>query len=690
MCGVVNNKQGTTNIRISRKSVLLFFTLPAICAVLACFLYSAPANAAQTVPYRMNFQGRLTNSSGVALTGSYDMQFKFYTDAVKTTLIWTETRTAANSNAVTVTNGLFSILIGEGTSVAGTQASLQAAIANYQNMFLEVTVGGVALTPLSQVGSSAYAMNADLLDGLDSSAFGQLGVAGSWTAAQNVNVASANAFQVKNGTTNLFNVDTSTSTITIGASDTTAAVLVLDTKSNAGDPTAVAGGMYYNSNSGKLRCSQGGTWVDCVSAPTLQNVYDNSSSPATITTSAAGKGIAIAAGAVPTTDLLSISNSGQAVTTGGVNGLGVTYVGGAAAVESSGVRVDLTPGATSGGTWSGMRVVANPTGAASGVSENGIKLDGPTSPGTGTETGVYIGTGWDIGLDLNSGGLQLAVQNDPSAPAAGELRVYAKSIAGRTMLEALGPSGVNYNYQPSLFQQSVVMVTPGAGTSATTYTALGGSLTVSGTLASVTTITDTMGSMSNIASGTTANTGAGFQTVNLQYFRGTGGNNADGFFYASRVNFSGNTAMALSNYTNSTTGARFYAGVASINIQGTSSMTASNNPSGSYAGFQYSAVRDTNGNIRFITKDGTTQNVVDTGVALAVSKTFDFYTYCAPGGTTVYWRIDNLTDGTTTEGNTSSNLPAAATGMRAGVALAPLSTTAIHYRFQRMYVETDR
>lgn len=45
---------------------------------------------------------------------------------------------------------------------------------------------------------------------------------------------------MKNGSTNLFNVDTSTSTVTIGVSDTTAAVLVLDTKTSSGDPTAVA------------------------------------------------------------------------------------------------------------------------------------------------------------------------------------------------------------------------------------------------------------------------------------------------------------------------------------------------------------------------------------------------------------------------------------------------------------------
>ena len=41
--------------------------------------------------------------------------------------------------------------------------------------------------------------------------------------------------------------------LTIGAADTTGTLLVLDEKTNSGDPTGVAGAMYYNSNSGTFR-----------------------------------------------------------------------------------------------------------------------------------------------------------------------------------------------------------------------------------------------------------------------------------------------------------------------------------------------------------------------------------------------------------------------------------------------------
>lgn len=612
------------------------------------------------------------------------MQFKLYTALTGGTLIWSETRTAANSNAVTVANGLFNVLIGEGTAVAGTSATLQAAVTANSTIYMEVMVGSETLTPRSQFGSAAYAINADMIDGIDGASLAQLSGANTWTAAQTVNVASTGALNVTNGGTNLFKADTTNSQVVIGTSDTTAALLVLDTKTSAGDPTAVAGAMYYNSNTGKLRCAQVTTWVDCVSSPTLQNVYDNSSTPATITTSAAGKGIAIAAGAVPTADLLSITNAGQGVTAAGVNGLSVNYVGGAAAVEAAGIRIDSTPGTTSGGTWSGLRIVANATGPASGVTGYGVKLEGPTVQGAGTETATYIGTGWDVGADIQSGGLQLAAMTDPATPAANNIRVYAKSIAGRIMLKAKSASGVDYAYQPSLFQQQVTLATPGI--TATTISAIGNGIPVlTGTGAAATT-TQAQGAMNRITSTTTAGSGAGVQTTTVGYYRGTGGTNADGFFYYARINF----PETLATYTNTSTGMRFFAGLSSLAITGTTSMVSSDSPTGDYAGFQYSAVRDTSGYFQFITRNNTTQTTVSTGVALAVLKTYDFTLFAAPGGSTVYWRIANLTDGTSTEGSTTTTLPTATTPMRTGFAIAPLSTTARYLHWQRLYTESDR
>jgi hypothetical protein len=53
--------------------------------------------------------------------------------------------------------------------------------------------------------------------------------------------------------------------VSIGASDTTGTLLVVDTKTGAGDPTGSNGGIYYNSSDNKFRCYQNSGWTDCIS-----------------------------------------------------------------------------------------------------------------------------------------------------------------------------------------------------------------------------------------------------------------------------------------------------------------------------------------------------------------------------------------------------------------------------------------
>jgi hypothetical protein len=107
---------------------------------------------------------------------------------------------------------------------------------------------------------------------------------------------------------------------------------------------------------------------------------------------------AITATAAPTTDMTQVTAAG--VVTAGVNALSVTYSGGAAAVEASAARLNLTPGTTSGGTWSAMRVTPSSAAAAAGVTMNGVKFDSVTA-GAGTDNMIYAGTGWDNIISYN-------------------------------------------------------------------------------------------------------------------------------------------------------------------------------------------------------------------------------------------------------------------------------------------------
>lgn len=278
--------------------MLLFFVLPAVIAAVALVCVGRTAFALQTVPYRMNFQGRLTDAVGVAKPdGVYNLKFRIYNAA--STVVWSEDRLVSATQGVQVTGGLFTVQLGTVTPL--DPALFNNATANQGTMTLEVelptpaTATSVspswtegAMTPRNPLATSAYAFNSDTVDGLDSSVLARLDTTNTFTSAAtfngtslfSVNDPSAVGIQNTSGT-RAFTADTSNMIVQVGsaAANSTSVVFVLDTKNTAGDPAGaqmLAGSMYYNSDSGKFRCYQGG-WVDCITslpaASTLQSVY---------------------------------------------------------------------------------------------------------------------------------------------------------------------------------------------------------------------------------------------------------------------------------------------------------------------------------------------------------------------------------------------------------------------------------
>jgi hypothetical protein len=174
-----------------------------------------------------------------------------------------------------------------------TRASTTAVIANgfaylmggYNGSAAQSTVYYARLGGTVQIGGNLDLVGLqgqNLADGGDSSAgstggsitagnitaVGTLQVQRTATFAEGVGIAgqlAVNSGLSVGGTSTLFNVDTASTTVQIGSNvaDATAVVLVLDTKNTAGDPTGVNGATYYNSNAGKFRCYEGGTWKDC-------------------------------------------------------------------------------------------------------------------------------------------------------------------------------------------------------------------------------------------------------------------------------------------------------------------------------------------------------------------------------------------------------------------------------------------
>src|SRR5690606_33898140 len=94
-------------------------------------------------------------------------------------------------------------------------------------------------------------------------------------------VASATGSNQLNIAGILTSSDYTTGNLVVGTSDTTGQLLVLDTKTDSGDPTGVNGGMYYNSDAGQFMFYENGAWrgLDAAGATvTLQSAYDGGNS----------------------------------------------------------------------------------------------------------------------------------------------------------------------------------------------------------------------------------------------------------------------------------------------------------------------------------------------------------------------------------------------------------------------------
>jgi len=119
---------------------------------------------------QINYQGKLTTSANIAVAnGTYNMEFKLYDSG--STLLWTETRTGANK--VTVSNGLFSVLLGEVNALTGVDFN--------QTLYLGVNIGGTGtpgwdgeMTPRKKLGAVPAAVVSETTSNLFAGTAGSL------------------------------------------------------------------------------------------------------------------------------------------------------------------------------------------------------------------------------------------------------------------------------------------------------------------------------------------------------------------------------------------------------------------------------------------------------------------------------------------------------------------------------------
>ena len=143
--------------------------------------------------------------------------------------------------------------------------------------FVVTAVTGTTIS-VYDAGGAAGANSCSVTGNLSARDYGAAGAGSSPYLGTAEN--SATAFVVNNASSSaIITVNTASGLVQIGSGatgDTTGYLIVLDNKTNAGDPTEANGAMYYNSNSGNFRCGVSGAWENCIGGLISSNTVASS------------------------------------------------------------------------------------------------------------------------------------------------------------------------------------------------------------------------------------------------------------------------------------------------------------------------------------------------------------------------------------------------------------------------------
>lgn len=215
----------------------------------------------------------------------------------------------------------------------------------------------------------------------------------------------------------------------------------------------------------------------------------------------------------------------------------------------------------------------------------------------------------------------LQVAGTPSAPSAGNLRLYARSLAGRLFLAALDAGDIERVLTPAMLGSTIIRWRPGTGTTASIND--GVSWTVAATQAhpaQAATNLHTQMVRATYATSATAGNAAGVRMSAARFWRGNAAR-LGGFFYFSRFGFT--TVRSDMQFWN-----------------GLSAQT------GLLAG-EPSAQNDTvcigkdstDANLQLIFRDNAGSNKVDLGVAPAADMVIDVMLFAPPNASEIIARV---------------------------------------------------
>ena len=135
-------------------------------------LFLIVSNSQAAINSQINYQGKLTDDSGVAVAdGSYDMIISIYDAVSGGSCLWTARGTCGSPTArsVSVSNGIFSIMLGD----TGVGDNALTGLDFDDPYYLGITVESDSeMTPRKPIGATGYAFNSSMLNGLASATSG--------------------------------------------------------------------------------------------------------------------------------------------------------------------------------------------------------------------------------------------------------------------------------------------------------------------------------------------------------------------------------------------------------------------------------------------------------------------------------------------------------------------------------------
>ena len=333
----------------------------------------------------------------------------------------------------------------------------------------------------------------------------------------------------------------------------------------------------------------------------------------------------------------------------------------AAAAPLSGQALIATSATTA--TW--QTVTATAAGSTTQVQYNNAGAMGGASKLTIDTDGVAI-----LG-EFNT--------TTPSIPSSGS-KIFSRYKGGRRMAAQIGPSGVDYSFQPFLATNKIGWWS--ATGNGTTISALNLTNTATGTATTrnvATTNLFTSIRRVGFVSVTTAGSSAGTRHGAQQFWMGNAAG-LGGFFYVVRFGLSSAATVATQR-----TFVGLYASTSVIGNVDPSTLL-------NMVGFGADAA-DTN--LSFMHNDGsgvaTKETLTGNIPARSLSADmFEIRIFCAPNGTTIYYSIENLSNPSYCEGSVTTDIPTNTTFLSPQIwTNNGVTALAVGIDVVSQYIETD-